>query len=241
MWGSLVGKPFPLKVRAVADGTIVQAGDPVLSVHGPAEIASIFEPLYLMSFYDTAVATMGAVIALEVGADRIIDMGLRSTISITASLRASEALYVGGNITMTSNDAAGAVYPWMKNAGTLAHRYMAMYPTQRDAFVHAIEHNERIALLVDLVSSQEGIRIGMELKREYAPKGKSIQFRLDSGDLAAQAISILTLQAASGMCNPQTDYVIVSDISSLEDIRALEATVRDAGFDPKIWLKYGIG
>lgn len=244
IWESVVnehGGFLPLDVRTVADGTIVQAGDPILAVKGPTELASVFEPDYLMSFYDSSVATMAAAVALEIGADRMIDMGLRSTLSIQASLRANEALYVGGGIGMTSNDAAGAVYPWLKNAGTLAHRYMAMYPTQRDAFVQAIESNARIALLVDLVNSSEGIRIGMELKREYAPLGKSIQFRLDSGDLAAQAIKILTLQAEAGMVDPAQDYVIVSDISSIEKVRALESTVQAAGFDPKVWLRYGAG
>jgi nicotinic acid phosphoribosyltransferase len=53
----------------------------------------------------------------------------------------------------TSNDIAVAAIPQLKSSGTTAHRYLASYTTEDEAFRNAIKKTTKIALLVDLVDS----------------------------------------------------------------------------------------
>ena len=116
----------------------------------------------------------------------------------------------------TSNDLAAVVYPQLKASGTTAHRFYASYPTEEDAMVAAIESEDNLALLIDLNESYSGIEKAIALKKKYRHTGKKIGIRLDSGDIAAQAVYALKRLKEEGMCDPDMDKVIASDISTIE-------------------------
>lgn len=80
---------------------------------------------------------------------------------------ATEAVYVGGGFTKTSDDASAIAFPFLKADGTTAHRYLACYPTEDEAFENAIKTADRITLLVDLVDSYTGIEKIISLKKKY--------------------------------------------------------------------------
>lgn len=66
--------------------------------------------------------------------------------------------------------------------------------------------------------------------------------RLDSGDLKDQAVYALKQQkAAFEGLDPNRDKIVVADISSIDEIREMEKYVREAGFNPKDFIVYGLG
>ena len=51
------GGYIPLTIKAVEDGTVIRPKEPVMTVSGPAELAAVYEPLFLRSFFKSIVAT----------------------------------------------------------------------------------------------------------------------------------------------------------------------------------------
>ncbi|MCK9272449.1 nicotinamide phosphoribosyltransferase domain-containing protein [Candidatus Gracilibacteria bacterium] len=244
MWQELVvdaGGYLPVEVKAVDDGTVLRVGEPVMSISGPGELAAVFEPELLRVFFQSVVATDMRFIENIIGAGRVVEFGKRAAINERAHIDAVEALYVGGGLTGTSNDIAGAAIPQVNSSGTTAHRYLACYSTEDEAFRNAIEKTDKVALLVDLVDSYKGIDKIIALKKEYRAKGKTIWMRLDSGDLVDQALYALKRQKEEGLLDPLKDKIVVADISNVDKIREIEDKVREIGFDPKDFIVYGLG
>ncbi len=244
MWKFVVeeceGK-LPLEIDAVPDGTVVQAGDPVLRVHGPGEIAAHFEPDFHRMFYETLVATTAHEIATKVGAERFIEVGKRGTPNEEMHLQAAAAMYAGGGISLTSNDAAAACYPQLKDVGTLGHRFIQFYDTEEQSFREAVEKTNTTSLLIDLTNSYRGIDIALKLKKEYRNTGKKIWIRLDSGNLLEQTIYTLTKFKELGFDDAALDKVVIEDISTVDDMVKIDEAVSAAGFDPKKHVIYGAG
>lgn len=244
MWQRVIdgnGGYLPLKVRAVADGTVLRIGEPVMSVEGPGELAAVFESVFLRVFFQSVVATEMRMIEDILGEGRVVEFGKRSAVNDRAHVDAVEACYVGGGLRGTSNDAAAAVLPQTVSAGTTAHRYLASYRIEDEAFVNAIEKSDRTALLVDLVDTYSGIEKLIELKKSYRATGKSIAIRLDSGDLLDQALYALRRYAEEGLTDPTLDKIVIADISSMDEIARIEREIEVAGFDPKKYIVYGLG
>ena len=65
--------------------------------------------------------------------------------------------------------------------------------------------------------------------------------RLDSGDLADQAVYALKKLQENGMLDPKLDKIVVADISTVDDVRRVEEAVTAAGFNPKDFIQYGLG
>jgi|GEM_PF-1306689 len=243
MWMSVVhnGGKLPLEIDAVPDGTAIRAGDPVLRVSGPGELAAHFEPQMHRVFYQTLVATTAREIAEKVGAHRFIEVGKRGTPNEDMHLQAAVAMYVGGGISYTSNDAAAACYPQLKDVGTLGHRFIQFYETEDEAFRKAVEKTDATSLLIDLVDSYKGIDKALELKQEFRDSGKKIWIRLDSGDITEQTIHTLKKFKELGFDDPTLDKVVVEDISTVDDMVKIDEAVRAAGLDPDKHVIYGAG
>lgn len=243
MWQEVVnnGGFIPLDIKAVADGTVLKPKEPVMLVSGPAELAATYEPVFLRAFFKSIVATDAHYLEEIIGQGRVAEFGKRATANEDFHLDAVEANIVGGGLTSTSNDTAALVYPQVLSGGTTAHRYFACYPTENDAFINAIEKCDKIALLVDLVDSYKWIDKIVALKKKYRSSGKIIGMRLDSGDLADQAVYALKKLQEQGMLDPKLDKIVVADISTVDDVRRVEEAVTAAGFDPKDFIQYGLG
>lgn len=65
--------------------------------------------------------------------------------------------------------------------------------------------------------------------------------RLDSGDLKDQTLYALRRLQEEGMLDPALDKIVVADISTIEDIEKIEQAVKDAGFNPRDHVYYGLG
>jgi len=234
------GGYIPLTIRAVEDGTVVRPKEPVMSVSGPAELAAVYEPVFLRAFFKSIVSTDAHYLEEIIGQGRVAEFGKRATPNEDFHLDAVEANIVGGGLKITSNDTAALVYPQTLSGGTTAHRYLACYPTEDEAFINAIEKAEKVGLLVDLVDSYKGIDKIVALKKKYRSTGKVIWMRLDSGDLANQAVYALKKLQENEMLDPTLDKIVVADISTVDDVRHVEDAVTEAGFNPNDFIQYGL-
>jgi nicotinate phosphoribosyltransferase len=232
---------IPLKIDAVPDGTAMRAGDPVIRVSGPGEVAAHFEPDFHRVFYESLVATTAHEIATKIGAERFIEVGKRGTPNEETHLQAAAAMYAGGGISLTSNDAAAACYPQLKDVGTLGHRFIQFYDTEEASYREAIERTNATSLLIDLTDSYRGINKALELKEEYRETGKKIWIRLDSGNILEQVIYALGKFKELGFDDAALDKVVVEDISTVDEMVAIDEAVAAAGFDAKKHVLYGAG
>ncbi len=235
------GGYIPLEIKAVPDWTAMKIKEPVMAVSGASELAARFEPIFLRTFYPSAVATGAHIIEEILGTGRVAEFGMRSWFNNDSHFDAVEACIIGMDLKATSNDMAAAVYPQTHTSWTTAHRFYACYKTEDEAFETNIQNNEKVALLIDLADSYSGIRKAVTLKKKYRHTNKPIAMRLDSGDLADQAIYALTMLAEAWMNDPMLDKVIIADISSVEQLIEIENKIAEAGFDPKKYIVYGLG
>jgi nicotinate phosphoribosyltransferase len=243
MWREVVdrhGGRLPLRVRAVADGTVLVPGEPVASVEGPGELAAHLEPLLLRAFYETAVTTDAVELLGGVGRDRVVEAGKRAAIGEEDHVRALRALAVAG-IRRTSNDTAALAVPEVLTAGTTAHRLLACYDSELEAMEAAIAACDRVTLLVDLIEPKAGIEKIIALKKKHRGSGKAIFMRLDSGDLAEQSRYALGRLREEGMLDPDLDRISIADVSRPGDLERLDAAVRAIGIDPRQFVSYVAG
>lgn len=243
MWREVVDRHngrLPVVVRAVADGTVLAPGEPVLSVEGPGELAAHLEPLLLRCFYETAVTTDAMALGEQVGPGRVVEAGKRAAISEEDHVRALRSLAAAG-VRFTSNDTAALAVPELRSAGTTAHRFFACYDTELEAMEAAIAACDRITLLVDLIEPKAGIEKVIALKKRHRASGKAIFMRLDSGDLADQACHALRRLRDEGMLDPELDRISIADVSRPEDLERIDAAVRGIGVDPQRFVTYVTG
>ena len=134
---------IPLDIKAVDDGTVLKPKEPAMLVSWPAELAAVYEPIFLRAFFKSIVATDAHYLEEIIWQWRVAEFGKRATANEDFHLDAVEANIVGGGLKNTSNDTAALVYPQVLSGWTTAHRYFACYPTENEAFINAIEKSEK--------------------------------------------------------------------------------------------------
>lgn len=248
MWQTIIDKYdgyIPIEVDSVPEGTALLPGDPLFRVTGPSELVAHFEPDFHRVFYPSLVATTAHEIHREFPG-MFLEVGKRGAITEEDHLIATGAMLAGGNITLTSSDTASAVYPDLKDVGTMGHRYVQTVSIQEgmsemDAFRKAIERCKVVYLLIDLVDSYRGIDIAIKLKEEYRNTDKFIAIRLDSGDVGAQTLYALKEYGKRGFLDPARDKVVVEGIDSIDDMRQIYTSVKENGFRPEDNVIFGAG
>lgn len=228
---------LPLKVSWVPDGTVLKPGEPALVVEWEGELAAIYEPIFMRLFYQSVVATNARIIEEIIGDGRVVEFWYRSAINDDMHMSAMEALMVWAWIQRTSSDVSAAALDIFSD-GTTAHRFFTAYPTEDEAMEEAVQKNDKIALLVDSIEAYSWIDKVIALKKKFP--WKIIAPRLDSGDLAKQAIYALQKMKENWMTCPLNNKVIVADISTIEDIIEVELAVSEAWFNPKDYIVYGL-
>jgi nicotinate phosphoribosyltransferase len=111
---------FTGDVRAVAEGTAVFAGEPLVEVTAPIAEAQLAETVLLNHVtFQTGIATKAARCALAAGGAQLVDFSFRRTQGIEAGLAVARASAIAG-FTATSNTEAARRYG-LTAAGTMAH------------------------------------------------------------------------------------------------------------------------
>lgn len=203
--GPLRGLSFDGEVRAVPEGRLVFAGEPLLEVTAPLPQAQFVET-YLLSLvcHQTAVASKAARCVLAAAGRPLVDFSLRRTHGPEAGMQAARLCALVG-FAGTSNIAAVCRYG-IPAAGTMAHSYIECFPSEEQAFrAFARTHPGPVTFLVDTYDTDRGVATAARVFADLG-LGEGCAIRLDSGDLGALARRARTALDTAGL----TDVRIIA-------------------------------
>jgi nicotinate phosphoribosyltransferase len=211
---------FTGDVQAMEEGTPVFAEEPILQVTAPALEAQVVET-YLLSVvnFETLVASKAARVVTAARGRDVLEFGTRRAHGPEAGVRAARAAYVGGCVA-TSNVLAGYRYG-IPLAGTAAHSWTQMFPSERESFEALLDtFPERAILLIDTYDSLVGAETVAELGRKVPG------VRLDSGDLLEKSRRVRQILDSRGL----TDTKIVAS-GDLNEYKIAELVAQGAPID----------
>ncbi len=189
---------FTGRVRAVPEGRIVFANEPLIEVDAPFGVAQLLETVLLNLFtFPTAVTTKAARCREAAQGRRLVDFALRRSHGGDAGMAVARAAAIAG-FASTSN-VAGADRYGLPASGTMAHSFVTAVAGgaaagELDAFRSFAEHYRGDpVLLVDTWDTPGGIDHAIVVAKELAAGkfgggGRCLAaIRLDSGDVVALA------------------------------------------------------
>jgi nicotinate phosphoribosyltransferase len=184
--GWLADLRFTGTVRAVGEGSIVFAGEPLLEVDAPIGQAQVAET-YLLNQLTTAttLASKAARFRQAAQGRPVIDFGFRRAQGVDAGMAVARAVRICG-LGGTSNVAGGHRFG-VNTTGTMAHSFVQAYQDEAEAFrAFARSFGEATVLLVDTYDSVQGVERAIEVAYQFRERGVELQgIRLDSGDLVS--------------------------------------------------------
>ncbi|MFI7296405.1 nicotinate phosphoribosyltransferase [Streptomyces sp. NPDC050121] len=194
----LLGLEFTGSVRAVPEGRIVLAGEPLLEVTAPLPQAQLAETYVLNQLsHQTTIASKAARCVLAAAGHPVVDFSLRRTHGPQSGFQAARLGAVVG-FAGTSNVAA-ATAVGIPAVGTMAHSFVEAFATEEDAFrAFARCHPGPVTFLVDTYDTEEGVRVAARVLRDL-DRGPGCAVRLDSGDLGALAVRARAILDSAGL------------------------------------------
>ena len=176
---------FSGDIYAMAEGTVVFPGEPLVRVQTSLMEAQLIESLLLNNLnFQSLIATKASRVSLAARRGLLMEFGLRRAQGQDGALTASRAAFIGG-AQVTSNTLAGKTYG-IPVAGTMAHSWVMSFPSELESFrIFAKYYPEHPTLLIDTYDTlgsgiENAIIVGLEQKKI----GKNIGVRIDSGDLS---------------------------------------------------------
>jgi len=199
---------FTGDVDAVEEGTLVFAEEPLLQVTGPVAEAQIVETFLLSVVnFETLVASKSARVVRAARDRKVLEFGTRRAHGPEAGVRAARAAFVGGCVA-TSNVLAGLRYG-VPIAGTAAHSWTQVFPTERRSFEALVEtFPDTAILLIDTYDSLAGAEIAATLGRPVSG------VRLDSGDLLDKSRHVRNILDRHGL--QKTKIVASGDLNEFK-------------------------
>ncbi|MDN5605543.1 MAG: nicotinate phosphoribosyltransferase, partial [Kocuria sp.] len=195
---------FSGSIRGYAEGEAFFPHSPVLQVEAPFAEACVLETLLLSILnYDSAVASAASRMTGAADGRPCLEMGSRRAHE-RAAVAAARAAVVAG-FSGTSNLEAGRRYA-IDTIGTSAHAFTLLFDDEESAFRAQLDSLGRgTTLLVDTYDVEQAVRRAVDLA---GPELGAV--RLDSGDLAAQAVAVRQLLDDLG--NLDTKITVTSDL-----------------------------
>ena len=212
----LAGMRFEGDVDAVAEGTVVHAGEPIVRVEGGRMACQLAETFLLNQVnFQTMIATKAARIVAAAAGRPVVDFGFRRAHGADAGLLAARSAYIGG-CTATATVAAG--YQWgIPTSGTMAHSYVLAFPTDVDAFCAFLrDHPDRSTLLIDTHDALRGARAACTAAELTGVVPQAV--RLDSGDLGEVTVAVRAILDEGGcaatriVCSGDLDEYRIADL-----------------------------
>ncbi|MFE0456759.1 nicotinate phosphoribosyltransferase [Streptomyces sp. NPDC058914] len=194
----LLGVEFTGDVRAVPEGRIVLAGEPLLEVTAPLPQAQLAETYVLNQLsHQTVIASKAARCVLAAAGHPVVDFSLRRTHGPQAGFQAARLAAMVG-FAGTSNVAAATALG-IPAVGTMAHSFVEAFSTEEEAFrAFARSHPGPVTLLVDTYDTEAGVRVAARVLRDL-DRGPGSAVRLDSGDLGCLAVRTRSILDAAGL------------------------------------------
>jgi nicotinate phosphoribosyltransferase len=192
---------FTGNIRAMAEGEIFFAREPLIQIEAPIMEAQILETCLLSIInLQSLVATKAARLAQAACSDGkkrgVIDFGARRAHGIEAGPPAARAAFIGG-CAGTSNVQAGKEFG-IPLYGTMAHSWVEAFDREEDSFTnyHKVFPDSAILLIdtYDTLGAAEKIA-GLSIREQI--KG----VRLDSGDLGLLSKRVRKILDKAGLKN----------------------------------------
>ena len=160
---------------------------------------------------------------------RLIDFSFRRTQGIESGMAVARAAAIGG-FAGTSNTEAARRYG-LAASGTMTHSFIEAFDSEELAFAaFAEDFPGNTTFLVDTYETGGGVATAIEVARRLRLTGP-VGVRLDSGDLAAQALRARRLLDQAGLTRAR---IVAS--GGLDEYRIAELTAAGAPVDA-----YGVG
>ena len=226
---------FTGDVRAVPEGRVFFAEEPILEVTAPRPEAQLVETFLLNQItYQTAVASKAARCRLAAPEASLVDFSLRRVHGAEAGLGVARATAMVG-FTGTSNVEAARLLG-LRAAGTMAHSFVEAFPSEIEAFrAFAEDFPERVVLLVDTYDTEHGVTNAVKVAQEAAESGRHVVgIRLDSGDLAVLATKARAALDEAGLVDVQIFASGGLDEHALADLTAAAAPIDAYGVGTKV-------
>ena len=224
----LKGQKLSVDIKAVPEGEVVFAGEPLLSVSGPCWQVEMVEAAYLNVINaQCPIATKAARTVQASAADGkkrpVLEMGLRRATEL-GGLTSSRAALIGG-CAQTSNVYA-AQHLNLQGAGTMAHSWILSFEREVDAFkayLHSYPYDG--ILLVDTYDTRQGLKNAIRASDETGIPLLGV--RIDSGDLAYWSKEARNMLNQSG--HEQTLLIASNDLDEfvIENLVAVQKAEYD--------------
>lgn len=176
---------FTGSVRAIPEGRLFFADEPVLEVTAPIIEAQLAETYVINQMnLQTALATKAARCVWAARGRGIADFASRRTHGSDAAMKMARASYIAG-FASTSNVLAASHYG-IPPAGTMAHSFVSSFPSELEAFrSYASSFPDHTTLLIDTYDTVAGVFNAVSVAKELESEGRRLAgVRLDSGDYA---------------------------------------------------------
>lgn len=234
---------FRGRVTAPAEGTLVFANEPLLTVEGTLAEAQFVETALLTIInFQTLVATKAARLCHAAEDAEVIEFGLRRAQGPNGGLSAARAACIGG-AHGTSNVLAGMTYG-LPVRGTHAHSWVLAFPDELTAFrAYAGAFPDSTILLVDTYDTlNSGVRNAITVARELSEKGHELRgIRIDSGDLAYLSREARRMLDEAGFRDAKIVASNELDEQVIESIRSEGGRVDIYGIGTKLATAAGSG
>ncbi len=175
---------FTGEARAMREGEVLFPDEPALEVTAPIIEAQMVETAVINAVnLQTMFATKAARVLHAAQGRSVVDFAARRAHGREAADRLARASYIAG-VAGTSNVVAAARYG-ITPAGTMAHSFIAAFPSEAAAFdAYADSFPDGATLLVDTYDTVSGTRNAVETAKRLREQGRALRaIRIDSGDL----------------------------------------------------------
>ena len=196
----LGGVRFTGSVRAMPEGQLFFADEPVLEVTAPIIEAQLVETFIINQLnLQTLLATKSARCVWAAQGRTLSDFSSRRTQGVDAALKMARCSYIVG-FESTSNVLAAQRYG-ITPAGTMAHSFISSFPSESDAFhSYARAFPTRTVLLLDTYDTIAGAGKAVEVAKELEADGQRLlAVRLDSGDFDALSREVRRILDEAGL------------------------------------------
>ena len=210
---------FTGDVRAVPEGAVLFADEPLLEVTAPLVEAQLLETMVInLCHVQTVLASKAARSVLAARGRTLAEFGLRRSHGMDAGMKAARSALLAG-FDSTSNVLASRTYG-VPLAGTMAHSFVTAFPSELEAFrAYARAFPNSAVLLLDTYDTVAAAHKAVVVARELAADGHRLAgVRLDSGDLAALSREVRRILDAGGC---EDVRIVVSGGLDEHDIAAL--------------------
>ena len=220
---------FTCDVYAVAEGTPIFPGEPIVTIKGPIIQAQFVETIALLYInHQSLIATKANRIVRAAKGRKVIEMGSRRAQGSDGAVLGARAAYIGGTWG-SSCTIADSLYG-VPALGTMAHSWVQSFDTELEAFEkYAKLYPDNCVLLVDTYDTlQSGIPNAIKVMKEQVvaagyPQGA---IRIDSGDAAYLSKKARKMLDVAGLTETK---IIISN--SLDEYTIKDLLIQNAPID----------